>query len=219
MSSIPPIVTVVDYGTGNILSVTRALEDVGALAVVTDSAAVIDKAERVLLPGVGAFGKAMDELHARGLVQPLSRVANSNRPFLGICLGMQLMMEQSNEFGHHEGLGLILGNVEEIPRTGSDGRPHKIPHIGWNHLTPSAPECWHNSCLRNFTPGTPMYFVHSYAVAPSNEADRLADTDYDGCRITAALKHGNMTGIQCHPEKSGPAGLAVLSAFISEHPA
>ena len=217
MTDTSPIVTVVDYGTGNILSVTRALEHVGASTIVTDSPTVIDRAQQILLPGVGAFGKAMEELHSRGLVGPLQDFANSGRPFLGICLGMQLMMEQSNEFGRHEGLGLVSGSVEEIPRNGADGRAHKIPHIGWNALTAPSRERWDESCLRNTAPGTSMYFVHSFTVVPSDIGDRLADTDYDGCKISAAIKRGNLTGFQCHPEKSGPAGLAILSTFINQN--
>ncbi len=210
-----PSVTVVDYGAGNILSVTRALAHVGAVATVTDDPAAVSAAERILLPGVGAFGKAMDELTKRRLIEPLRAYAASGRPFLGICLGMQLMLEESEEFGKQEGLGLIAGKVLPIPAVTATGERHKIPHIGWNPLLPPTPGRWVGTIFSDLKIGTSMYFVHSFAAQPDQEADRLADVDYNGQRVSAAIQRGNLTGIQCHPEKSGPEGLSVLRNFVA----
>ena len=214
MSVPKPVVMVVDYGTGNILSVTRALEHVGADAVVTSDPLRIEQADKLLLPGVGAFGRAMENLNRRNLVEPIRAFAASGRPFLGICLGMQLMLDRSEEFGGHEGLGLIAGEVVPIPRTTAGGAAHKIPHIGWNALLPPRPGRWENTVMDGIEAGTGMYFVHSLSANPQNDADRLADTDYNGQLISAAIQRGNLTGLQCHPEKSASAGLCVLKNFV-----
>jgi len=211
-----PMITVVDYGAGNILSVTRALEHVGATTIVTGDPKIVEQAEKLLLPGVGAFGRAMDNLSQRDLIEPIRGHAASGRPFLGVCLGMQLMLNGSEEFGGHEGLGLIPGNVVSIPRTTSHGDPHKIPHIGWNTLLQPQPGRWKNTILDGIDKTIGMYFVHSFSAAPTNETDRLADTDYNGQIISAAIQHENLTGLQCHPEKSGSVGLRVLKNFIDQ---
>lgn len=213
-------VTVVDYGLGNLFSVSRALEQIGACAEVTDSAAGIDAATCLVLPGVGAFADGMRGLHERGLVEPLRRYGASGRPLLGICLGMQLLFDWSKEFGGSEGLGLIPGGVLPIPREGIDGRSRKIPHIGWNELQLAAGLAdWKGTLLEGTARGTAMYFVHSFTCAPAQPGDRLADCDYDGCTISAAVERGSLSGVQFHPEKSGPNGLAILSAFLGLHEA
>ncbi len=214
MNASQPTVTVVDYGAGNILSVTRALAHVGALATVSDDPVVVARADRILLPGVGAFGKAMDELAKRRLIEPLRAYAASGRPFLGICLGMQLMLEESAEFGRQEGLGLIAGKVQPIPAVTATGEPHKIPHIGWNVLVPPSPKRWQGTVFEGLKSGDSMYFVHSFAAQPDHQEDRLADVDYNGQKISAAIQKKNLTGIQCHPEKSGATGLHVLRNFV-----
>ena len=207
-------VTVVDYGLGNLLSVSRALEQVGANVELTDSAATIEGATHLLLPGVGAFRDGMTGLQERGLVEAVRRYGESGRPFLGICLGMQLLFEYSEEFGHQEGLGLIAGGVVAIPPISPTGSSHKIPHIGWNELrVPETREGWQGTPLAQVHPNTPMYFVHSFTADPEDAADRLADCDYDGCRISAAVGRGSLFGCQFHPEKSGPAGLQILREF------
>ncbi len=214
MTTTQPLVTVVDYGAGNILSVTRALAHVGAHVTVSDDPAAVAAADRILLPGVGAFGKAMDELTKRRLIEPLRAYAKSGRPFLGICLGMQLMLEESAEFGRQEGLGLVAGKVLPIPAVTAAGERHKIPHIGWNGLVPPSPGRWSGTVLEGQQSGISMYFVHSFAAQPDRPEDRLADADYNGQKISAAIGRDNLTGIQCHPEKSGVAGLSVLQNFI-----
>lgn len=212
----PPEVTVVDYGMGNVSSVLRALAACGAKASLTSGPAAVDGAERLVLPGVGAFADGMAELRERGLIQPILRFAASGRPFLGICLGMQMMLDSSEEFGLHQGLGLVRGSVRAIPRQGRDGLPHKVPHIGWNRLLPSgAPSAWRGTLLDGIGPDAAVYFVHSYAAFPDSPADRLADCDYDGCLIAAAVHSGSLYGCQFHPEKSGPMGLRILRNFLS----
>jgi len=211
-----PLITVIDYGAGNILSVTRALEQVGAEAIVSSDPGAVERAEKVLLPGVGAFGRAMEILRRRALVEPIRAHAASGRPFMGICLGMQLMLDGSEEFGGHEGLGLIPGDVVAIPRTTAGGEPHKIPHIGWNVLTQPQPGRWKNTVMDGVEAGTGMYFVHSFTASPANDSDRLADTDYNGRLISAAIQRDALTGLQCHPEKSGSVGLGILKNFVEQ---
>lgn len=210
-----PLVTMIDYGIGNLFSVTRALEHVGASVVTTDSPQVLERAERLILPGVGSFANGMAGLRERNLVEPLRRYAASGRPFLGICLGMQLMFEVSEEFGRHEGLGLIAGEVKAVPDKRQDGKSHKIPHIGWAPLArPPQAVSWDNTVLDGVTPGDSVYFVHSFTAVPRDDNYRLADTDYDGCRISAAVKRGDLYGCQFHPEKSGSTGLRILAGFV-----
>jgi glutamine amidotransferase len=211
------VVTVVDFGTGNMLSVCRALRRCAADVTVTDEETAIDKAERLVLPGVGAFGDAMAGLNARGLAPAVRRYVESGRPFLGICVGMQMMFEGSEEFGWHEGLGLVAGKVRAIPPDGEDGRTHKIPHIGWTSLrvvNGGGDNAWRGNVLDGIGPKDSVYFVHSFTGWPDEEADRLADADYNGQRIAAAVRRGNAYGCQFHPEKSGRVGLRILENFL-----
>ena len=178
-------VTVLDYGIGNQLNVLRALEHCGAAVKVVQQASSADAdAQRLVLPGVGAFGDAMAELRSRGFDDLVRRFAATGRPFLGICVGMQAMFEGSEEMGRHEGLGLLRGQVRAVPATGADGRPHRIPHIGWRPLEPRAP--WAGTILADVQPGERVYFVHSFSAQPADEGVRLADVDYDGRPVCAA---------------------------------
>jgi len=208
-------VSIVDYGVGNLLSVARAVEKCGAEVQFVQTAEEVGAAERLILPGVGAFANGMDGLRERGLVEPLRDYARSGRPFLAICLGMQMLMDVSEEFGTHEGLGLIPGRVRAIDPTTAEGQPHKIPHIGWNELRPSnGDETWDKSVLRDVEKGSYTYFVHSYAVEPADDSYRVADCYYDGRRISAVVRSGdNIFGCQFHPEKSGETGLRVMKRF------
>ncbi len=211
-------VVVVDYGVGNLLSVSRAIEACGAeprMAVAPDE---IVGAERLILPGVGAFRDAMAELARRDFIAALRDYAVSGRPLLGICLGMQMLLDYSEEFGVSEGLGLIPGHVEAIPATDGAGKPHKIPHVGWAPLqTPEGAgvDAWRDSFLSQTPDGASAYFVHSFTAKPKDEAHRLADTDYNGGRISAAIKRGNVAGVQFHPERSGRIGLKMIERFVA----
>lgn len=208
-------VTIIDYGIGNLLSVRRAFEHCGAEVILTDLPALIENAEHLVLPGVGAFADGMAGLRERGLIEPIRKYAKENRPFMGICLGMQMMLEIGEEFGTHEGLGLIRGKVSKIPETGVDGKMHKIPHIGWNSLTPAAD--WNETILQGIAPGEAVYFVHSYTAVPLDDKNRLADCFYNGRVISAAIRSGNLYGCQFHPEKSGQIGLEIVDNFTRIH--
>lgn len=208
-------VTVVDYGIGNLFSVRRALENCGAEVSVISEPAEIGKAERLVLPGVGAFGIGIEGLQSRGLFEVIVEYARSGRPFLGICLGMQLMMTRSEEFGEHEGLGLVPGTVKEIARHDIHGVPQKIPHIGWNELRkPGSRDTWQGSIMEDIGPDDSAYFVHSFAVSPEKPEHLLAECFYGGHSVAAALSVDNLIGCQFHPEKSGAVGAKILSRFL-----
>jgi glutamine amidotransferase len=207
-------VVVVDYGIGNLLSVTRALSQVGADAVLSNSPNEVGNADRLILPGVGAFGDGMAGLAAAGLTDAVKRYAERGRPFLGICLGMQMMLDTSMEYGSHAGLGLIAGTVVLVPATTSENKPHKIPHIGWNRLLPSGCS-WSGTILEGLSDDRNTYFVHSFMADPADPAHRLADCDYNGRRVSAAIRRDHLYGCQFHPEKSGPVGLRILQRFVA----
>lgn len=210
-------VTVTDYGMGNLLSVERALQHCGAAVEITSTPSRILAADRVILPGVGAFSAGMAALNQTGLGPALRAVAEAGTPLLGICLGMQMLMDESEEFGLTPGLGLVPGRVIEIPGRTVEGSPLKRPHIGWNELRPSTPSHdWSDSLLATVEPGTAGYFVHSFMAVPDSIKDRLANCLYGGHSITAAIKHANITGCQFHPEKSGEAGLKMLKSFLDQ---
>lgn len=209
-------VLVVDYGVGNLLSVCRAFEACDAVAELSGNHERIATAERLVVPGVGAFGDCMSELRKRDLVKPIMDYVASGKPVLGICVGMQMLMQVGEEFGEHEGLGIVPGRVRAIPGTRSDGTPHKIPHIGWSALDkPSDGTDWDGTILEGVAPGSTCYFVHSFTAEPTDDRYRLADCDYHGRRISAALHAGNVSGTQFHPEKSGETGLRILRNFLA----
>lgn len=210
-----PEVTIIDYGLGNLLSVQRGLEHCGATVTLTADPEQILAAKRVLLPGVGAFGNAMQTLHQLNLVAVIQELAHRQTPLLGICLGMQLLLDASEEFGSTAGLGLIPGRVIPIPADGVDGETHKIPHIGWNALQPSVGD-WDATLLQDNKPGEAAYFVHSFMADPRNHKHRIAECVYGGHKIAAVIGHDQITGCQFHPEKSGEVGLKILRRFISQ---
>ena len=210
------MVTVVDYDRGNLFSVCRGLQHCGAEVERTGSPERLLAAERLVLPGVGAFGDAAEELRRRDLFEPLREYAKNGRPFLGICVGMQLFFETSEEFGQHEGLGLIPGRVVEIPRAGRDGRPHKIPHIGWSEIIASSDSVtWDRTILDGAPTPTYCYFVHSFISVPTLQEHRLSDCEYGGRRISAVVRRDNLWGCQFHPEKSGGVGLHILKNCLA----
>ena len=210
-------VTVIDYGIGNLLNVVRALQHCGAEVIVVENAAQVSVIpDRLVLPGVGAFTDGMLELEARGFDDLVKRFALTERPLLGICVGAQMLFDVGEEFGDHPGLGLIPGRVVPVPRIDALGKQHRIPHIGWSALEkPVARASWKNTILQCIETMEPMYFVHSFAPAPTNEEHRLADTYYNGVRICAAVASGSIYGCQFHPERSAQHGLDVLSTFLA----
>ena len=212
-----PEITVIDYGVGNLLSVQRGLEQCGARVTLTSDPEVVVAAGRVVLPGVGAFSNAMQALEARGMVSALQEVAKSGKPLLGICLGMQLLLEESEEFGHTKGLGLIPGRVVPVPTHTVNGELQKIPHIGWNRLAVSESRgCWVGTLLQDNAPDEAVYFVHSFMAVPTDRAHRLADCIYGGHRVSVAIAKNRITGCQFHPEKSGEVGLKILRRFCAD---
>lgn len=210
-----PEVTVIDYGVGNLLSVQRGLEHCGARVTLTDDPMQILTAKRVVLPGVGAFGNAMQALDRLGLVAVIRELAVRKTPLLGICLGMQLLLDESEEFGITAGLGLIPGRVIPVPTQSQLDEPQKIPHIGWSALQLSgAPGGWQGTLLQDNLPGEATYFVHSFMAVPINPAHRIADCVYGGHLVPATIGRDQITGCQFHPEKSGEVGLKILRRFI-----
>lgn len=209
-------VTLIDYGIGNLLNVARALQHCGAsVTVVDDARSVSSLPDRIVLPGVGAFGGGMEEMRARGFDDLVKRFAATGRPFLGICVGAQMLFDVGEEFGEHEGLGLIPGRVQAVSGVTPAGGTHRIPHIGWSPLVrPDARGSWDATPLARFEPGESAYFVHSFAAVPTDERHRLADTFYDGVRICAAVGRDNIWGCQFHPERSAEQGLSVLTSFL-----
>ena len=208
-------VTVIDYGVGNILSVQRGLEHFGAKVILTADPKLILTAKRIVLPGVGAFDNAMKSLKRLNLISVIHEVAKQKIPLLGICLGMQLLLDESEEFVITAGLGLIPGRVISVPNYTVSGVKQKIPHIGWNIIQPSNIELgWQNTLLENNVKKEAMYFVHSFMAVPFDQKHRIADCLYGGHKITAMIAKDNIIGCQFHPEKSGEAGLKILRKFI-----
>lgn len=208
-----PEVVVLDYGIGNVFSVCNALEHVGCSVSLTRDKAKIRAADRLILPGVGAFSRAMENLASFGLDEEIMRFAETGRPFLGICIGMQALMEYSTEFGHHAGLGLIEGHVDRIADRTTDGAPLRVPHVAWSEVTStsSTPQSgWLSSA---FLRPSHYYFVHSFMAKPTDPKRVAAVASYGGNGITAAISRENIVGVQFHPERSGPAGLQFLQHF------
>jgi glutamine amidotransferase len=200
---------------GNLFSVRSAFEHCGAEIEFCSSENAIEGAERLVLPGVGAFVDAMSDMWNGGLVEPVRAFAQKGGALLGICLGMQMLFEESEEFGLCQGLGLIPGGVTAIPSTAADGRPHRLPHVGWNELMAPHGGKWSGTLLDGVEPGSSVYFAHSFRAQPANPDHLLAGCDYNGRSISAVVQTGNIWGCQFHPEKSGEAGLAILRNFLA----
>jgi glutamine amidotransferase len=206
-------VVLIDYGVGNLLSVRRSLEHCGAKVVITADPKKILSGSRVVLPGVGAFANAMVVLNELELAEVIREVAKRGTPLLGICLGMQLLFDESEEFGRTKGLGLIQGKVVRIPGQTVDGNPLKIPHIGWNNLHKIEHVNWTDTLLADICPGESTYFVHSFMAQPSS-GKRLAECIYGGHGVAAVIMKDNIVGCQFHPEKSGHVGLRITRKFL-----
>ena len=199
------MVAIIDYDAGNIKSVQKAIESLGEEVVITRDPEVILNASRVILPGVGAFGDAMEKLHNYNLVDVIHEVVSRNIPFLGICLGLQLLFERSDETPGVEGLGVLKGEIKRIP----DGDGLKIPHIGWNSLNyPNAGRLYEGIPEESY-----VYFVHSYYLDAKDEDIVVATTEY-GTTIHASVEQGNVFACQFHPEKSSEVGLQILKNFV-----
>lgn len=208
-------ITIIDYGVGNTLSVSRGFEYFGAKVELTSDPEKILAAQKVVLPGDGAFPKAMQVLESLKLITIIHELANKGTPLLGICLGMQLLLDESDEFGKTTGLGLIPGRVVAVPNKTIDGVVQKIPNIGWNSLNDSNGRgTWQGTLLHDNKPGDAVYFVHSFMSQPSDHKNLLAHTNYGGHKISAVIYRDKITGCQFHPEKSGMVGLKILKRFM-----
>ena len=211
-----PDVAIVDYGMGNLFSVKHACEHVGLQAVITASPQDVRAAHAVILPGVGAFGDAMATLRRLGLVEALREVAQSGTPLMGICLGMQLLMTHSHEFGYHQGLGLVAGEVVRFDAPRQGATVLKVPHVGWNRIVRPPGGSWASSGLEGLEDGAFMYFVHSFYARPADAGVVVARSRYGHIEFCSSLRDRNIFACQFHPERSGPDGLQVYRNFASQ---
>jgi glutamine amidotransferase len=201
------MLAVIDYGAGNLRSVLHALHHLGVSDIqLVRSPSELRGAQRLILPGVGAFGAGMQQLHAQQLIQPIRNAVTSGIPYLGICLGMQFLFEHSDEMGQHEGLGILAGRVTRFPAFAH----LKVPHMGWNQIQ----ICKESPLTQNLRADSYAYFVHSYYCEPAHPADMLITVDY-GISFTAAVAHDHIYGVQFHPEKSQQVGLQILRNFLA----
>jgi imidazole glycerol-phosphate synthase subunit HisH len=214
-SSIRPQVAVVDYGLGNLFSVKRACEHVGLRVFVSGKARELLEADAVILPGVGAFGDAMTALDREGLIGPLKDFASSGKPLIGICLGLQLLMTESFEFGRRRGLGILDGPVVRFNNPKGPNGSLKVPQVGWNRVNRPAgrPDAWRQTPMEDIEDGEFMYFVHSFYASPEDSDVRLAWSTYGDAPFCSAVKKNNIFAFQFHPERSGPTGLRIYRSI------
>ena len=213
--------TVVDYDMGNLFSIEKAIDYVGGTAEITGDPSKIAEADRLVLPGVGAFGSAMQRLEGAGIEDAINEFAQMERPLLGICLGMQLLLSESHEFGRHRGLGLIEGKVIRFKDPKPEGPHFKIPQIGWTEI--ELPELngfstnseWNRTILQGIDPGSFFYFVHSYICVPGHDRYVLAESVYGDDRFCSVVGKDHIWGCQFHPEKSDNAGLLIYENLIN----
>lgn len=206
---------VVDYGIGNVFSVMQALRQIGAEPVLTGNPDIIRKADRVILPGVGAFKNGIQGLAGNGLIEAVQEFAASGKPLLGICLGMQMLGTKSLEFGEYSGMDLIPGKTEKIPSLKANGTNRIIPFVGWRSIDINRGPKTNPSILDKVGQKGAIYLVHSYHFIVDNPDNLLASYKYDGTVITAAVRKDNITGVQFHPEKSAGTGLNIMKEFIA----
>lgn len=204
-----PKIAIIDLGINNLFSITNALEIVGCSPIITNDKNRIRKADAIIIPGVGAFDKAMDTLKGKDLIDTIITFSKTGKYILGICLGMHLIMEYSLEFGKNYGLGLLQGYCNKF-----DNSKRKVPHIKWNKIFTPVDESFPiNSPFSSLENGDYMYFIHSYYVIPQKKDNILSFTEYEGQKFCSAIQHKNIIGMQFHPEKSGPKGLEILMNF------
>lgn len=205
------IIGILDYGAGNLKNVCRAITHLGFSYQLVSNEKDILSVDKLIIPGVGAFKLAMEQIHVMNIFTPIQKLAQRETPILGICLGMQLLFEKSTEFGTTEGLGLLNGVVDKIPSRGLDGKKLKVPHIGWNELKLNNSE---QLIIRDVESDESFYFVHSYRANKMQQEDIIAYSLYDGLILPAIVGSKNIYGCQFHPEKSGDNGLKLLKNFL-----
>lgn len=217
MDDIIPLVAIVDYGLGNLFSVKQACTFVGLNSIITNSRKDILDADAVILPGVGAYGDAMSTLRRLDLVNVLRIVADSSKPMIGICLGLQLLMSESYEFGFHKGLNIIEGSVNRFDQPKENDRLLKIPQVGWNQVYPARNSInWSNTLLHGIDPNEYMYFVHSFIVQPKDGDVVLSLTRYGSIEFCSGIKYRNICAFQFHPERSGPKGILIYQNLSAQ---
>jgi imidazole glycerol-phosphate synthase subunit HisH len=204
-------VVIIDYDIGNVKSICSAFEKIGIEPVLTRDENEILNADGVVLPGVGAFSHGMENLHKYSLVEILKEFVKSNKPLLGVCLGMQMLFDESEEFGITKGIGLISGKVIKMPT--KDSKNEKLPHVSWNEIKQKNIN-WINTILQNISQKSDMYFVHSYIAVPLDENHILSTTIYSDSEFCSSVKKDNIYGCQFHPEKSAKIGLKIIENFI-----
>lgn len=215
MSKTTPQVAIIDYQMSNLFSVQHACEFVGLHSTITSDPKVVATADAVILPGVGAFRDAMNYLNKLGLSDAIHASIKQGKPFLGVCLGLQLLFTESDEFGLNKGLNVIPGRVTKFLAQDPQGQTIKIPQIGWNTISPVAGSAhpWSETALREVSPGSFMYFVHSFFVTPTQPNDWLSETTYEGMQYCSAIARDNVLAVQFHPEKSGPEGMKIYRSW------
>lgn len=214
MKEIENYIAIVDYGIGNLHSVQRACNKVEMNAIITADKNTINNAAALILPGVGAFGDAMNNLRELDLVNTIKDFAGTGKYIMGVCLGMQLLMTESEEFGTQKGLNLIEGTCKRFPNSlNGKGKTIRVPQIMWNKIYPPANSSWEKSPLSNIPPEEFMYFVHSYYVLPAAKEHMLSLTSYEGLEYCSSIKKNNIFAFQFHPEKSGETGLNIYKNF------
>lgn len=207
-------IVIADYGMGNLFNIQKAVNHLGGKVEVSSDPHRIISGDRVILPGVGAFGDGMNEIKKRGIADALRDFVRSGKPLLGICLGMQLLMEASEEFGLHEGLGFIPGRVRRLKGGVIKGQGYKVPHVGWNRLYMPSDSSWGGTVFDGIQNGSFAYFVHSYVATPEGTSAVLANTFYGEEKFCSAVTYQNIIGCQFHPEISAETGLQILGGFL-----
>ena len=205
-------IIIIDYKLGNLFSVNQALTNIGLDVTVSTNPTLIESADAIVLPGVGAFGDAMTNLVELDLINPIKKFIDTGKPFLGICLGLQLLFSESEEFGHSKGLGLVKGKVKRFNINNKDGEPRKVPQIGWNQIHKTNSHSWRNTPLNEIKEGEFMYFVHSFYVDPE-ESVGISETNYDGKIYISSIQKNNIFACQFHPEKSAMEGLKIYNSW------
>lgn len=205
-------VAILDYDIGNVKSILNAFESIGTSAILTRTPDEMFSADALILPGVGAFSRGMENLRRYGLIDTIYRFSETKKPLLAICLGLQLLMEESEEFSLTKGLGLLRGKVVKLPL--NTGCSDKIPHVSWNGIHEPRKGTWDQTIFSNIDDGSDVYFVHSFVVKPAAEDLILSTTCYGGLDFCSAVHKDNIYGCQFHPEKSGKVGLEILSNFV-----
>lgn len=201
---------ILDYGIGNVKSIYNSLVKIGAIPILINQPKHILAQDAIILPGVGAFSSGMENIHNYHLEDSIRSFINTGKPFLGICLGMQMLMGESEEFGYTKGLGLFEGPVQKLPT-----QDQRLPHVSWNNLLEPNPGKWNGTILHGLNENSDVYFVHTYCAVPENPTDTLALAEYGGVKFSAVIQKENVIGTQFHPEKSGKIGLNILLNFLN----